>query len=98
MDDSIVLRDATFHDGSPVRSEDVVYSFSMFANPEQAPFMAQFFMNVDTANIRILDENTLVVPLYSPQGDFLERTLATVSVIIPEGSTGGADAIGSGPF
>ena len=95
---TIVLKEATFHDGSPVRPEDVAYSFRTFANPEMAPFMAQFFFNVDTENIGIPDDRTLVVPLRSPQGDFLERTLATMSLVVPEGSIGGPDAIGSGPF
>lgn len=95
---TIVLKEANFHDGSPVRPQDVAYSLSTFANPEQAPFMAQFFANIDTANIGIPDDRTLVVPLHSPQGDFLDRSLATMSLVIPEGSIGGADAIGSGPF
>ena len=60
--------------------------------------MAQFFFNIDVANISIPDERTLVVPLHSPQGDFLDRTLAMVSIVVPEGSTGGPNAIGSGPF
>ena len=95
---TITLREATFHDGSPVRPQDVVYSFATFADPEQAPFFAQFFFNIDIANIRILDEKTLVVPLHSPQGDFLDRNLATISIVVPEGTAGGAEAIGSGPF
>ena len=95
---TIVLKDATFHDGSPVRPQDVAYSLSTFANPEQAPFMAQFFANIDTANISFPDDKTVVVPLHSPQGDFLDRSLSTMSLVIPEGSIGGAGAIGSGPF
>ena len=95
---TIVLKEATFHDGSPVRPEDVAYSFETFANPEKAPFMAQFFFNIDTSNMSIPDERTLVVPLYSPQGDFLDRSLAMVSIVVPEGSIGGPNAIGSGPF
>ena len=95
---TIVLKEATFHDGSPVRPEDVAYSFATFANPETAPFMSPFFFNIDVANISIPDERTLVVPLHSPQGDFLDRSLAMVSIVVPEGSTGGPDAIGSGPF
>ena len=95
---TITLQEATFHDGSPVRPQDVVYSFATFADPEQAPFFAQFFFNIDIANIRILDERTLVVPLHFPQGDFLDRNLATISIVVPEGTAGGAEAIGSGPF
>jgi len=95
---TITLKDATFHDGSPVRPQDVAYSFATFANPEMAPFMAQFFGNIDTANISFPDDKTLVVPLHSPQGDFLDRSLSTMSLVIPEGSIGGTEAIGSGPF
>lgn len=95
---TIVLKDATFHDGSPVRPQDVAYSFATFADPMQAPFFAQFFANVNVASISFPDDRTLVVPLYTPQGDFLERTLATLSIVVPEGSIGGTNAIGSGPF
>ena len=95
---TIVLKDATFHDGSPVRPQDVVYTFATMADPASAPFMSQFFFNIDVANISIPDDRTLVVPLYSPQGDFLERNLATVSLVVPEGSIGGPGAVGSGPF
>lgn len=95
---TIVLKEARFHDGSPVRPQDVAYSLTTFADPGQAPFMAQFFFNIDTANISFPDDRTLVVPLHTPQGDFLDRTLATMSLVVPEGSTGGPGAIGSGPF
>ncbi len=95
---TIVLKEATFHDGSPVRPQDVAYSFATFADPAQAPFFAQFFVNIDIANISFPDDKTLVVPLHAPQGDFLDRNLATISIVVPEGSTGGPEAIGSGPF
>lgn len=95
---TIVLKEATFHDGSPVRPQDVAYSFATFADPAQAPFFAQFFVNIDIANLNIPDDRTLVVPLHFPQGDFLDRNLATISIVVPEGSTGGPEAIGSGPF
>ena len=95
---TIVLKDAWFHDGSPVTAQDVAYSLSSYANPQTAPFFAPFYGNLDAANIRVTDDRTLVVPLHSPQGDFLDRTLATISLISPVGSTGGEAAIGSGPF
>lgn len=95
---TIVLKDATFHDGSPVRPQDVAYTMSTLADPGSAPFMSQFFFNIDVASISFPDDRTVVVPLYAPQGDFLERTLATVSLVVPEGSMGGPGAVGSGPF
>ena len=95
---TIVLKDAWFHDGSPVTAQDVAYSLSSYADPQTAPFFAPFFGNLDAANISIIDDRTLMVPLHSPQGDFLERTLATISLVAPVGSTGGEAAIGSGPF
>ena len=94
---TIVLKDTTFHDGSPVTSQDAVYSISGFANPQMAPGWASFFVNVDVPNIRIVDEKTLVVPLHSPQGGFVGGTLVHV-LVVPDGSVGGPNAIGSGPF
>lgn len=94
---TIVLRDATFHDGSPITSRDAAWSIAGFSNPQMAPSWARLFGNVDAANIRIVDEKTLIVPLHSPQGDFVERTL-TIVLVAPDGSVGGPDAIGSGAF
>lgn len=95
---TIVLKQAAFHDGSPVRPQDVAYSFTTMADPQAAPFFAPFFANIDLANISFPDERTLVVPLHTPQGDFLDRTLSAISLVVPEGSVGGPGAIGSGPF
>ncbi|MCY3619716.1 MAG: ABC transporter substrate-binding protein [Acidimicrobiaceae bacterium] len=94
---TITLKDAEFHDGSPVTAQDAAYSLSGFSNPQVAPTWAGFFRNVDAANIRIVDDKTLVVPLHSPQGNFVGGTLVH-ALVVPDGSTGGPDAIGSGAF
>ncbi len=105
---TIVLKEATFHDGSPVRPEDVVYSLRTLADPEQSPYWSRFFGAVDADDITIppaspddpdvLSTTTLVVALREPRGDFLDHTLAIISVVAPEDSIGGEEAIGSGPF
>ena len=45
-DDGLVwtfkLRDATFHDGTPLTSEDVVFSFDLYANTEGYPWMSGY--------------------------------------------------------
>ncbi|MEM9563307.1 MAG: ABC transporter substrate-binding protein [Actinomycetota bacterium] len=95
---TIVLKDATFHDGSPVTSADVAYTLRTVADPAQAPTLAQGFGIMDLDNIATPDDKTVVVPLTAPRGDFLDAELAIWSAIVPDGSLGGADAVGSGPF
>ena len=94
---TITLRDANFHDGSPVRPEDVGYSLRTLGDPAQSPFFAQFFAGIQQDGVSFPDDHTVVVPLLFPQGDFLE-SIATISIIVPEGTAGGPEAVGSGPF
>ena len=63
---TIDIRDATFHDGSKVTAEDVVWSIRRaMALPTSAGVMAAGGLS-DPAQLRVLDENTLTITFSEP--------------------------------
>ncbi|MFC8176743.1 ABC transporter substrate-binding protein [Streptomyces sp. NPDC012438] len=91
---------ATFHDGSPVTSEDVVFSFERILNPKNASLMAQFLPFLDT--VKAVDASTVEFKLKYAFDLFPSRV--TVAKIVPrklvEADPKGFDAkpVGSGPY
>ncbi|AKO45769.1 ABC transporter substrate-binding protein [[Haemophilus] ducreyi] len=97
----ISLREgAMFHDGSPVTTEDVVYSFERVLNPAKASLFAQFIPFI--ASVTALDDNVVEFKLKYPFALFKERL--TIIKIVPkhivEAGQSAFDAkpIGSGPY
>lgn len=91
---------ATFHDGSPVRAEDVVYSFERVMDPDNNSFMAPFVTFID--GVSEIDENTVEFTFAHPFPLVVER-LAAVKIVpkeIVEADPEDFDAnpVGSGPF
>ncbi|OYN90229.1 ABC transporter substrate-binding protein [Parenemella sanctibonifatiensis] len=96
---TITLADgATFSDGRPVTAADVAYSLALHADPIASPNYASFYQDVDVAGLRIVDDQTLVVPLTRPRGDFVTTILAFASFVFPDGFDDWANPIGSGPY
>jgi peptide/nickel transport system substrate-binding protein len=64
-DDNLVwtykLRDATFHDGTPLTAEDVVFSYDLYANTEGYPWMGDYTYYFDS--VEATDEKTVVITL-----------------------------------
>ncbi|MET9350119.1 ABC transporter substrate-binding protein [Streptomyces termitum] len=91
---------ATFHDGSPVTSEDVVYSFERILDPKNASLMAQFLPFLDS--VKAVDASTVEFRLKYAFDLFPSRV--TVAKIVPkklvEADPKGFDAkpVGSGPY
>lgn len=52
-----------FHDGRPLGAKDVAYSIKLLADPKQSTDFAQSFVDVDVANIKVVDDRTITVPL-----------------------------------
>ncbi|MER7230340.1 ABC transporter substrate-binding protein [Streptomyces olivaceus] len=96
-----VLREgATFHDGSPVTANDVVFSFERVLDEGNASLMAQFVPFVD--KVTAVDRSTVEFKLKYPFALFPSRI--SVVRIVPE-KIAGADAksfdsrpVGSGPY
>jgi peptide/nickel transport system substrate-binding protein len=63
------LDDATFHDGEPVTSQDVVWNYERIADPATGASQQAFFAQV--AKMETPDEKTLVIELTAPNAAFL---------------------------
>ena len=91
---------ATFHDGSPVTAEDVVFSFERILDPKSASLMAQFLPFLDT--VKAVDAKTVEFKLKYAFDLFPSRV--TVAKIVPKklvlADPKGFDAkpVGSGPY
>ncbi len=83
---------ATFHDGSPVRAEDVVFSFERVLDPENASLMAQFVPFID--QVTAVDASTVEFKLKHPFALFPSRI--SVVRVVPE-KIAGADPKASTP-
>ncbi|MFF0744928.1 ABC transporter substrate-binding protein [Streptomyces sp. NPDC004111] len=91
---------ATFHDGSAVTADDVVFSFERVLDPKNASLMAQFVPFIDKVNA--VDPGTVEFKLKHPFALFPSRI--SVVRIVPR-KIAGADAkafdakpVGSGPY
>ncbi|WP_318211059.1 ABC transporter substrate-binding protein [Streptomyces sp. SJL17-1] len=91
---------ATFHDGSPVTAEDVVFSFERILDPKNASLMAQFLPFLD--KVKAVDAKTVEFKLKYAFDLFPSRV--TVAKIVPKklvlADPQGFDAkpVGSGPY
>ncbi len=98
LDYTFTIRDdATFHDGSPVTVEDVVFSIELYqASEYQGDHIAMM------AGVEAVDDHTVVCHLDSPYAPFLEGILTpkisskTYYEEDPEGFV--TNPIGSGPY
>jgi peptide/nickel transport system substrate-binding protein len=95
------LREASFHDGSPVTADDVAFSIMRIKDPETAsPRAGQFSVveRIDTPN-----ERTVVMHLSQPFAPLLTNLAASLNVVVPRhvveehGSLENV-TVGSGPF
>ncbi|MBG0566645.1 ABC transporter substrate-binding protein [Actinoplanes sp. NEAU-A11] len=95
---TIRLRQATFHDGKPVRAADVLYSYTRITDPAKA-FRAKASLDmIDLRNSRAVDDRTVELALKRPFADFPNVLAAFGAYIVPEGATAFEKPIGSGPF
>lgn len=88
---TFTIREATFHDGSDLSADDVVYSLD-YAKESPNGDVATPFEAVET--IEKVDDRTVQVTLSRPSQQFIQGMSGISGVIIPEGS---ADALGTGP-
>lgn len=97
----ITLRDgAKFHNGNPVTTEDVVYSFERVLDPAKASLFAQFIPFIDT--VKKVDDKVVEFKLKYPFALFKERL--TIVKIVPKAvveagqAAFDANPVGTGPY
>jgi peptide/nickel transport system substrate-binding protein len=94
----ITLRQAVFHDGKPVRAQDVLASYARILDPQRA-FRAKSSLSlIDLANSRAVDDRTVEFALEHPFIEFPNALAAFGTYIVPEGAEDFSAPIGSGPF
>ncbi|WP_309117372.1 ABC transporter substrate-binding protein [Saccharothrix sp.] len=94
----ITLRDTKFHNGQPVRAEDVLASYARILDPNRA-FRAKSSLSlVDLANSRAVDARTVEFALKRPFIEFPNALAAFGAYIVPAGAEDFSEPVGSGPF
>ncbi|WP_154795483.1 ABC transporter substrate-binding protein [Occultella kanbiaonis] len=95
---TIRLREAVFHDGRPVRPEDVLYSYRRIKDPAEGFRARSNFAMLDLDASEVLDERTLRLHLTRSYAEFPNSLAAFGAFIVPEDTTNFDEPIGSGPF
>lgn len=91
----IQVREAVWHDGSPVTSDDVEFTIRRIL--EGGLSAASLMGAIDLDGLEKLDDRTLRVPLTSPNSQLPGAFTASYSCLVPVGFDP-ANPIGSGPF
>jgi peptide/nickel transport system substrate-binding protein len=87
-----------FHDGKALKAEDVAFTFRRIADPKNPLVGAPAFQAADLANMKIMDDLTLRVPMKMPYAAFPETISAPVYFgIVPVGYDP-KKPVGTGPF
>ena len=87
----------TFHDGKPLTSADVKFSFDRIMDPATNSVWVSQFEPISA--IETPDERTVRVLLKQPYGPILATLSADYCAIVPEGATDLANTmVGTGPF
>jgi peptide/nickel transport system substrate-binding protein len=95
------LRDgATFHDGTPVRASDVVFSFERIRNPETASFFMSYLDFI--ASARAVDDQTVEFTLRRPFALFRNRLIfirvLPEAIVSRDPRAMSTRPVGTGPF
>ena len=86
-----------FHDGTPVTIEDVKYSIDKFAPRNGEEPRCAAFLNI--TDVLVEGDDTVVITLAKPDGDFLSYLASVEAAIIPKNNTNpDSVAIGTGPY
>jgi peptide/nickel transport system substrate-binding protein len=93
-----------FHNGQPMTSADVVYTFQQLSDPKNASNALSTFAGVlKPAGVRAVDSGTVAFHLEAPNGNFpyIISSDNYNAIIVPKGTdfgTWGKTMVGTGPF
>ena len=100
-----IRQGVTFHDGSPMTVDDVIFSLNRVRDPELGSYVGWMLANV--ADVTAPDEQTVVITLSQPDA-LLEYALASTAAHVvskafvesvgEDYGTPGVGSIGTGPF
>ncbi|HSU07483.1 MAG TPA: ABC transporter substrate-binding protein [Acetobacteraceae bacterium] len=91
------LRDATFHNGKPVTSADVKWTFEQVAAPTSSAYLRSQFQGAQS--IETPDARTVRIVMKEPSATLPEWLATFYMPIVAAGSVGGNDLpVGCGPF
>ncbi|MDX8050617.1 ABC transporter substrate-binding protein [Lentzea sp. BCCO 10_0798] len=94
----ITLRKAVFHDGRPVRAQDVLASYARILDPNRAFRAKSSLALIDLPNSRAVDDRTVEFALKRPFAEFPNALAAFGAYIVPEGAEDYTLPVGSGAF
>lgn len=93
------LRDATFHDGGKLTSEDVLYSLARIADPAVPERVAQSSLaTLDLRRSRAVDARTVELTLNAPNAEFPALLAGIGTQIVRDGFKDPSAPVGTGPF
>lgn len=88
--------DVTWHDGSPFTAKDVIYTLRSMG--KKGHVSAASVANVRLADMKAVDDLTLVIPLKSSNARLIDSFLQQNTVVIKDGTTDFSKPVGTGPF
>jgi peptide/nickel transport system substrate-binding protein len=94
----ITLREATFHNGQPVRAQDVLFSYARIADPARTFRAKSSLALIDLGNSRAVDDRTVEFALRRPFVELPNVLAAFGTYIVPDGTEDFTSPVGSGPF
>ncbi|MCG5218557.1 ABC transporter substrate-binding protein [Streptosporangium sp. KLBMP 9127] len=94
----ITLREASFHDGRPVRAADVLHSYARIADGTRTFRARANLALIDLRNSRAVGDRTVEFALKRPFAEFPNVLAAFGAYIVPDGTEEFARPVGSGPF
>ena len=95
----------TFHDGSPMTVEDVIFSLDRIRDPELGSYVGWMLANV--ADVQATDDHTVVITMSQPDALFEYALASTAAHVVSKAAveaagedygTPGVGSIGTGPF
>jgi peptide/nickel transport system substrate-binding protein len=94
----VTLRQATFHDGRPVRSADVLYSYGRILDPKRGLRARASLSVIDLPRSRAVGDRVIEFALKRPFAEFPNVMASFGAYIVPEGADAFDRPVGSGPF
>ncbi|WP_308259516.1 ABC transporter substrate-binding protein [Pseudonocardia sp. H11422] len=95
---NVRLRQASFHDGRPLRAADVLYTYRRVADPATTATVANLVNQIDFTASRAASDRELEFVLARPNRLFPLVFGSYGTEIVPEGTTDFTNPVGTGPF